>query len=43
MWINGWFPMFCGSTNAKKLAKYENNLEWQNTFVRLTNLCLNMF
>lgn len=43
MWLNNWFPMFSGKADSKKLAKYENNLEWQNTFVRLVNTCLDQF
>lgn len=44
--LGSFFPLFfCGSgkLNNKKLQTMENNTEWMNNFVNLTNLCLNMF
>lgn len=43
MWFNNFFPWFPHCKSVKKLNQYENNLEWQNTFVRWTNLCLDQF
>lgn len=40
-WINSYFPMFANST--KKLHKFENNLEWQNVFIKWCNVCLDLF
>lgn len=44
MWYDYIFPgsMLTGKSK-KKLAKYENMLEWQNTFVKLLNLSLYTF
>lgn len=43
-WFNIYFP-FLGldSMTGKKLAKYENNIEFQNTFMNLINLYLYSF
>ncbi|MCM1439816.1 MAG: hypothetical protein NC131_11545 [Roseburia sp.] len=44
MWINSFFPfMQLHPMSAKKLARYENDLEFQNIFFRLFNICLNTF
>lgn len=45
MWFNRLFPM-CELTKGnryKQLNKWENNTEWQNTFVKWVNICLNLF
>lgn len=39
MWFNNFFPTFCMTDLVgKKLAKFENDLEFQNTFINLLNL-----
>lgn len=44
MWFFNYFPFIeAGSIKAKKLAKFENDLEFQNTFVNLVNLALYAF
>lgn len=42
MWINSFFPFYT-VTNPKKMAKFENDIEFQNTFFRLFNLTVNAF
>lgn len=39
---NTFFPMFPGS-KSKSLNKYQNQIEWQNTFIKWVNVCLNLF
>lgn len=47
MWLNGFFPWFtaenCGIGKEKRMAKYENNIEFQNVFCNLLNLAVNSF
>lgn len=44
MWINGFFPWFTpNKLQGKKLTKFENNIEYQNTFFNLLNLALYSF
>lgn len=44
MWFNTFFPFFPSSClNEKKLVEYENNMEWQNTFVNLINIATYQF
>ena len=43
MWLNNYMPSayaptFNKNMSASKLAKYENNIEWQNTFINLLNI-----
>lgn len=46
MWINSFFPWLSlnctDKKDMRKLAKYENDLEFQNTFIHLLNLTANM-
>lgn len=42
-WFNGYFPMFPNFKGSKKLNKYQNQIEWQNTFIKWVNLSLNLF
>ena len=45
MWFNMLFPLIgCNGKKSKKsLAKYENSIEWQNTFVNLLNIATYRF
>lgn len=45
MWFNSLFPCIgqYGKSSKKNLAKYENNLEWQNTFINLINIATYTF
>lgn len=43
MWIGNLFPMFQNFTGKKRLNQYQNMIEWQNTFTKWVNLCLNLF
>lgn len=44
MWLNMFFPWFSPSLlQGKKLAKFENNIEYQNTFFNLLNLAMYSF
>lgn len=43
MWYGSIFPMFSTFKGCKKLASYKNRIEWQNTFVKWVNVCLNLF
>lgn len=44
MWFNTFFPFFTVSdTLNKKFARYENNIEFQNTFMNLLNIALHTF
>lgn len=43
MWFNNFFPMFPNFTNKKRLNEYQNKIEWQNTFIKWMNICLNLF
>ena len=44
MWLNTFFPFFTPSpAQSKKWAKYENDVEFQNTFMNLLNIALYSF
>lgn len=44
MWFNMFFPWFTpDKLQGKKLAKFENNIEYQNTFFNLLNLAMYSF
>lgn len=44
MWLNTMFPFFSfDSKTQKKMAKYENDLEFQNVFYNLLNIALYSF
>lgn len=43
MWFNNFFPMFPDFSSKKRLNQYKNQIEWQNTFVKWVNICLNLF
>lgn len=44
MWFNSYFPFYTVSPmTGKKLAKYENDIEFQNTFFRNFNLAVSTF
>lgn len=45
MWFNNMFPMFTTNlpVNNKRLNKYNNRVEWINTFTKWVNICLNLF
>lgn len=45
MWFNNMFPMFTTNlpVNNKRLNKYNNRIEWINTFTKWVNICLNLF
>lgn len=44
MWFNSYFPFLqLEPRSRRKLAKYENNLEWQNTFINLVNIATYQF
>lgn len=44
MWYNTLFPFInYGRLNKKKLASFENNIEFQNVFCNFVNLCLDKF
>lgn len=42
MWINSFFPFYI-PVNSKKLNRYENDIEFQNTFFKLFNLTVSAF
>lgn len=44
MWFNSFFPFYSiPAANSKKLARYENDMEFQNTFFHFFNLAVNTF
>lgn len=44
MWFNSFFPFYTVPVgSAKKLAKYENDMEFQNTFFHYFNLAIDTF
>lgn len=43
MWFQQYFPMFKDGMSKNKITKYKNWTEWQNTFIKWCNVCLNLF